>query len=121
MEVNLKTMPKDVLFQYREDGYVWKRDRFETRDGNYANDTPTTYTEIFKTTNSGDIKCVWSGSLTDNPGLYGENGLDSENMFHIFSFDQDCGAKFNQTMPLTVAPQELQDQALALEPEVRRK
>jgi hypothetical protein len=121
METNLRNMPKDVVYQFSENQYVWKRDRYQTRNGNYSSDTPTTTTEIFTIDGLGEVRCDWSGGLTDNPYLYGENGLNSENCFHIFSWDQDCGASFKQTMPLKVAPQEIQDGVLAIEPEVFRK
>ena len=121
MEVNLKTMTKDVLYQFGENQYIWKRDRYSTREGNYSSDTPTTTTEIFTVDGTGQLQCTWSGGLTDNPYIYGEDGLDQNGTFHIFSWDQDCGANFKQTQPLTVAPQELQDAVLEIEPETYSK
>ena len=121
MEVNLRTMPKDVVYQCGENTFIWKRDRFETRDGNYHSETPSTFTEVFRINGLGYPECVWSGRLTDNPSIYGENGLDSNNCFHIFSFDQDCGSRFQQSAPLTVAPQEIQDQIMEIEPKTRTK
>ena len=76
------------------------------------------YTEVFSFGKDGQIHCEWSGRLIENPGLYGENGLDNQGCFDIFSYDQDCGRSYKQEKDLAEAPEDLQRQALAEERDV---
>ncbi len=115
-KVNLRNMPYGVLYEFAPGSYVWRISRpGGTRAGNYLRgmDSYSEYTEVFRLIQNGRrLSCDWSGSLSENPGLYNEDGLDERGCFYIFSYDQDCGATFKQTHDLIKASPELQIQAL---------
>ena len=121
MAVNLRNMPTGKLYEFADGYYIWKIFRVGgTRGGNYLSslERGDVYTEVFSFGKDGQIHCEWSGRLTENPGLYGENGLNNQGCFHIFSYDQDCGRSYKQEKDLAEAPEDLQRQALAEERDV---
>ncbi len=96
--VTIKNMPLGKLYEFSKGRYVWKVQRsYGTREGNYlrAEADPSVYTEVFDL-EDGRLVPDWSGRLIDNPGLYGENGLDKRGYFSIFSYDQDTSSDFHQ-------------------------
>ncbi len=113
-ETTLRNMPKGQLFEFANDSYVWKITRMVTRNGNYLDDK-VDFTEVFRMTGDGELECVWSGRMSDNESVYNDLGLDSNNSFFIFSYDNDSGASFVQEQDLKKAPAEVQIKALELE------
>ena len=117
--VNIKNMPLGKLYEFADRRYVWKIQRLHgTRSGNYLTvaEDPTVYTEVFDLREDGRLWPEWSGRLIDNPGLYGEKGLDHRGCFSIFSYDQDTGKDFHQDFEsLKPASPSLQQQVEDLE------
>ena len=121
MEVNLKTMPCGQLYEFANGCYVWKIVRTHgTRNANYLNVVPEEVicTEVFTMQNDGKLGVVWSGKLTTNPGVYNEQCLDANGCFSIFSHDYDTHKDFALEHELTLAPIDIQIQALELEVQV---
>jgi hypothetical protein len=117
--VNIKNMPLGKLYEFADRRYVWKIQRSHgTRGGNYLRvaEDPMVYTEVFGLGEDGKLWLDWSGRLIDNPGVYGENGLDKRGCFSIFSPDQDTTSTFGQEFEqLKPASPSLQQQVEDLE------
>ena len=97
--VTIKNMPLGKLYEFSKGRYVWKIQRAHgTREGNYLRvaEDPMVYTEVFSLGKDGKLRLDWSGRLIENPGVYGENGLNKRGCFSIFSPDQDTAATFGQ-------------------------
>lgn len=97
--VTIKNMPLGKLYEFSKGRYVWKIQRAHgTREGNYLRvaEDPMVYTEVFRLGKDGKLWLDWSGRLIDNPGVFGENGLNKRGCFSIFSPDQDTTATFGQ-------------------------
>jgi len=110
-ELTVYNMPKNALLQFSQAGYyVFKVERLSTRDGNYSSDTPSVFTEIYYVDGTGELRCDWSGSLINNPDVYGKDGIRGERIFAIFSQDQDTTKDFKIDMQLIQAGPEISSQ-----------
>lgn len=114
-ELTIANMPKNMVFQFAGNSYVWKVDRTATRRGNYEGSLKE-FTEVFIGRRDGSVICECSGKLETNPGVFGVNGLDANNCFRIFSYDDDCGYSFGQEMPLTLASSAIAHEVNNIEP-----
>ena len=103
-ELTVYNLPENVLFQFSKEGnYVWKVKRCETIDGNYAREVADVFTEVYRQDGDGVVRCQWSGTLVNNPNMFGKDGVMGANVFSIFSGDMDTSANFEIDMPLTEA------------------
>ena len=120
-KTTIKNMPYGQLYEFADGKFVWKIFRVGgTRGGNYLTNLSTIseYIEVFALQGDGSLACTWSGRLSSNPHLQNEDGLDKDGCFYIFSYDQDCAARFEQKQDLKLAAPEIQIQALDQEKNV---
>ena len=110
-ELTVYNIPKNVLFQFSTSGsYIIKVDRSVSLGGNYIRDISSTFTEVYNQDENGDLYCTLSGGLTQNPHVFGKNGIMGDKVFNIFSYDMDTSADFAVDMPLKEADEEISKQ-----------
>lgn len=115
--ITLKNMPLGKLYEFDDDYYVWKISRIGgTREQKYLfeNNHTIEYMEVFLLDNK-LLKCEFSGNYSFDQTFLNDRGLDSDNCFFIFSYDEDCGMEFEQKKDLKEAPITLQKQVLEQE------
>ena len=118
-ELSIYNLPENVLFQFSSaDYYVWKVKRYATLDGNYESNEASVFTEVYRKDGDDTVRCQWSGSLIENPSVFGKNGMYGENTFGIFSYDMDTSKAFTMDMPLKEVNPEIAKQVSL--PEQRR-
>lgn len=96
--MNVSNMPMDKLYKFADNSYVWSTMLYETRNGNYKNDKPSKYTEVFRIDGNGLLSRVASGRLVDNPSIN-----DYEHRFAIFDYDNDTTYSFFVETPFREA------------------
>ncbi len=89
MGLNVYNMPKNTLYRFDINKYVWTTDLMKKRSNN-KEDADTT--EVFEITDEGYMKLLASGKLVTEE--------DSKNEFGIFDYEKNGITSFKVTMEL---------------------
>lgn len=98
MKVNVSNMPINKLYKFADDSFVFSTMLKETRGGNYPQNTPTKFTEVYRIDGNGFMQRVASGNLVDNPSIN-----DYDHRFSIFDYDKDMALSFFVETPFEEA------------------
>ena len=98
MEINVSNMPMNKLYKFADNSFVWSVMLSETRGGNYKQNTPTKFTEVYRVDGTGFMIRAASGRLVDNPAIN-----DFNHRFSVFDYDNDMELSFFVEMPLKEA------------------
>ena len=98
MELNVSNMPMNKLYKFADNSFVWSVMLNETRNGNYQQEKPFKFTEVYRIDGTGFMKRVASGRLVDNPAIN-----DYEHRFSIFDYDNDMELSFFVETPFKEA------------------
>ena len=113
-KVTLLNMPEDTLFKFQEGGYIWKKFRTTTREGNVC-PKPTPLYEVFRVRDD-NLSFEWSGTL-----VVSESSKFSEtSTFSLYSADMEGTVCYTASCELTQAV-ELQRSAEDIEKDVQAR
>lgn len=95
MELNVWNIPKNRIYRFDTNKYLYKTKLFETRGGKHIDDGYFDVAEVYELTMEGYTKLVASGKMTDEPLK-----RQSDREFEIFDYDDNKTYRFKVTMHL---------------------
>ena len=90
MKLGVSNMPSNTLYKFDINKYVWSTMLNESRSGNYKQNQPIRYTEVYEISEEGYINLIASGRLTPSDDV-----VDYTKGFSIWDYDKEGKINFN--------------------------